>query len=976
MVQRITELSDISMARNKFIPRCFLCVIISVLKLFLLLVVVNNHTIANGEENSTGIECSQELVKQWHWVYWSDFNSTGIRCSIQCSPNCTCILDDVNVISDCTDGNVKVTQVGYPSTVRYLSWDDSILHIIKQRSFLRFGSTLQRLHLNNIHLQYLQPGVFAGLTDLRNLHITSNRLTNILAGVFGELSNLKRLFLEVNMLSEIHVRDFSGMVSLEWLYLRMNMIREIEMGVFDDLNQILGLLLHNNMLLEIQVGVFRKMINVMWLDLNSNLIQKIETGAFDDLIQLTQLNLWNNRLSEIQFEVFRGMSSLVTLDLDNNYIAHEIESETFKDLAQLSKLHLRNNMLSSIKAGVFKEMVNLEKIDLGYNIIREVEAGSFEELVQLRYLYLAENMLSDIQVGVFRGLVSLEVLLTKNNIIQRIETGSFDDLVELKKLWLNGNMISQIQVGAFRGMPNLSWLSLANNLILRIEARAFETVGNLIVLSLSNNSFSTLHSKIFQHLNKLQVLELQHNKLESLPEVIFHNLLEVRYLNLSFNNVNRVLTKLFLHCTSLETLDLQGNALLWIEQDALNGIDNTVTVAVSDFATCCFTTANCISPPPQSPYLTCKRLLPYDLLRITLWFVSSFAILGNVFVFYTKFRQKQEGNKVQVFLITNLSVSDLFMGIYLVILLSADMYYKGYFPSHSESWRRSMLCRIAGAFSVWSSEASTFLITLITIDRYLGIKYTFCNFRLRIKSARIATVFLWAIACGIAVAVFVLSEQDSDTYSVSEICVGLPLSRRSFHFINETTINPSSSFENQKAQILNIINNGSKIAMFLSIALFTCLNLICFFIIGYCYLSMFIYVRQTTKQSGRSPNLNEEIRIAIKMSLIVLTDFCCWVPVGILSILVQTGMVVVDPVAYAWIATFVLPINSSINPFMYTLGSLALDKMKSSGTKVRKGPGKGKQVPMKSIPSSGRQTSNTQPSALNLTSSMSGSKNN
>ena len=44
-------------------------------------------------------------------------------------------------------------------------------------------------------------------------------------------------------------------------------------------------------------------------------------------------------------------------------------------------------------------------------------------------------------------------------------------------------------------------------------------------------------------------------------------------------------------------------------------------------------------------------------------------------------------------------------------------------------------------------------------------------------------------------------------------------------------------------------------------------------------------------------------------------------------------MVEVDPVAYAWIATFVLPINSSINPFLYTLASLTFDKMKSSARK-------------------------------------------
>ena len=277
------------MARNKCISRCFLWVIISVLKLLLLLVVVNNQTIANGEENSPGIECSQELVKQWHWVYWSDFNSTGIKCNSQCSPNCTCILDDVNVISNCTVGNVKVTQVGYPSTVRYLSWDDSIVHIIKQRSFLRFGSNCKGCILTISISSIFIKVPFVGLTDLKYLNIASNRLTNILPGVFGE-------FLEGNMLSEVHVGDFSGMVNLEWLFLEKNMIYEIDVGVFDDLVQLLELPLHNNKLLKIPVGVFREMINVMVIDLNSNLIHTIETGAFDDLIKLTVLKLWNNRV--------------------------------------------------------------------------------------------------------------------------------------------------------------------------------------------------------------------------------------------------------------------------------------------------------------------------------------------------------------------------------------------------------------------------------------------------------------------------------------------------------------------------------------------------------------------------------------------------------------------------------------------------------------------------------------------------------
>ena len=134
--------------------------------------------------------------------------------------------------------------------------------------------------------------------------------------------------------------------------------------------------------------------------------------------------------------------------------------------------------------------------------------------------------------------------------------------------------------------------------------------------------------------------------------------------------------------------------------------------------------------------------------------------------------------------------------------------------------------------------------------------------------------------------------------------------------------------------------------MIFSIVLFTCVNLACFVIVGYCYLAIFIYVKRTAKESGRSPNSSEEIRMAVKMSLIVLTDFCCWVPIAVLSILVQAGLVEVDPVAYAWIATFVLPINSSINPFLYTLASGIWDKVKSSSRHSRTRQTEEERIPM------------------------------
>ena len=171
-------------------------------------------------------------------------------------------------------------------------------------------------------------------------------------------------------------------------------------------------------------------------------------------------------------------------------------------------------------------------------------------------------------------------------------------------------------------------------------------------------------------------------------------------------------------------------------------------------------------------------------------------------------------------------------------------------------------------------------------------------------------------------------------YSNSEVCVGLPISKYKFYNTSSAIVETKVTYTFQvylpdETDIVSQATfNYSKVSMYLSIAMFTCLNLVCFLVVGFCYTAIFITARQTTRASGRSRTSKEEMRMALRMSLLVLTDFLCWVPVGILSILVQAGAVQVSPTAYAWIATFVLPINSTINPFLYTLGGYLCDKKK------------------------------------------------
>ncbi|KAJ8302246.1 hypothetical protein KUTeg_021233 [Tegillarca granosa] len=54
----------------------------------------------------------------------------------------------------------------------------------------------------------------------------------------------------------------------------------------------------------------------------------------------------------------------------------------------------------------------------------------------------------------------------------------------------------------------------------------------------------------------------------------------------------------------------------------------------------------------------------------------------------------------------------------------------------------------------------------------------------------------------------------------------------------------------------------------------------------------------------------KEAAVARSLFMVVLTDFLCWFPVGIMADV------------YVWVTVFVIPINSALNPFLYTFSSI------------------------------------------------------
>ena len=309
-------------------------------------------------------------------------------------------------------------------------------------------------------------------------------------------------------------------------------------------------------------------------------------------------------------------------------------------------------------------------------------------------------------------------------------------------------------------------------------------------------------------------------------------------------------------------------------------------------------------------------------LRVFMWILGISALVGNAFVIILRLKEQatSETQHKQKIFICNLAISDALMGLYMVILASADLYYGDDYFNHSDEWREGAVCKVTGFLGLLSSEASVFFITLITVDRFICLVFPFSGVKMYVKSSKRCVWALWLVALIVSVVPVLMAGPESDFYDLSDVCIGLPLITRPSRF------NFESKGIGGKLDFSLPVAEESKPAWYFSIVLFLGLNLVCFSIILVCYITMFVAVRRTGQKVGRKDTANDEIRMAIKMGAIVGTDFVCWCPIILMGILSQATYVVIPLDAYVWLVVFVLPINSSLNPYLYTLTTLIAER--------------------------------------------------
>ena len=441
---------------------------------------------------------------------------------------------------------------------------------------------------------------------------------------------------------------------------------------------------------------------------------------------------------------------------------------------------------------------------------------------------------------------------------------------------------------------NLINLDLSGNRIKSVDMNIFQKLENLRILILSNNqiSFISCVGCTFDHMF-LQYVDLSNSQLRQFDTEPFAKFSNVKFLNLSSSPIHTIGEAGFSETPHLEVLDMRNIPLTSFPKTIIKDLHSLRNVYAENYKLCCkatlpdyFDLNKCFAPTDDIS--SCEELLRSNVYRFFLWIFASMSILGNTGSFIYRLCSKERTSKVGFdVLVTNLSVSDFLMGVYLVIIGAADRLYHGNYIWHDKAWKSSVFCQVAGCLSLLSSEVSAFIICLITLDRLLVFRYPFSAVRFRRRSAKVACGIAWALGFALAAVPLLPMTSHWRFYGQTGICIPLPITR-------------------------NIVS-GRKY----SFAVMSVLNLFLFVLIALGQLFIFLSVRHNSMATDPTRQ-SRDVAIARTLATIVLTDFLCWFPIGLLGLLASLGVSIPDEVNIG-IAIFVLPLNSALNPFLYTL---------------------------------------------------------
>ncbi|XP_014865872.1 PREDICTED: relaxin receptor 2 [Poecilia mexicana] len=554
-------------------------------------------------------------------------------------------------------------------------------------------------------------------------------------------------------------------------------------------------------------------------------------------------------------------------------------------------LSLRSNKIQILDDFVFSEYSALERLFLQNNSLQFISKHAFSGLYSLKKLFLSNNLISSLSPGVFKDLSQLEWLMLDHNPLSSLTHETFFGLRSLVFLSMVHTSLQQLPHPSFcQHMPALDWLDLEGNQIQTLNYSILKTCSKLEVLLLMDNRIMRIPEDTFQSLWKLGELNLSGNRINELPKNTFKNLSKsLLKLNISYNPLLRIHPSHFNHLTQLQSLALEGIEIPDIQTKMFLPMKNLSHIYFKKFQYCSYAPHVRSCKPNTDGISSFEDLLANMVLRVSVWVMAFITCFGNLLVIGMRSLIRAENN-LHAACIKVLCCADCLMGVYLFFVGVFDVKFRGQYNRNALLWMESVECRTIGFLAMLSSEVSVLLLTYLTLEKFLVIVFPFSNLRPGKLQTGVILSSIWLMGFIIAAVPLMNEDVFGNYYGRNGVCFPLHSDRQE---------KPTSK--------------GYSTGIFLG------LNLVAFLVIVFSYSSMFYSIYKTgINATDLRSRLHRDVAVANRFFFIVFSDALCWIPIFLVKILSLLEVEIPDTIS-SWVVIFILPINSALNPILYTL---------------------------------------------------------
>ena len=479
-------------------------------------------------------------------------------------------------------------------------------------------------------------------------------------------------------------------------------------------------------------------------------------------------------------------------------------------------------------------------------------------------------------------------LIIKVDDISVVNSETFSTFLYLKYLDLSDNRFSYFHTGGLRNLQLLAKLVMVNVSLSVIPEYFFQGLFNVKIILLKGNNICRIEKHAFHGMLSLPELDLSHQMLSNIASCSFFGLKVLKTLNVSYNLISTLNQNTLCGLHNLTVLDLTGNSIIIVHPSSFAVAMNLQILESSIQGICCYKSFEKCSPKIVDYFASCTSILADLALQYGVWSIAVLIIIGNIAALCTSLSLTSKQSKKRIIHALyqfNLTLSDLSMGCYFLLLALLNAVYEGDFVQVASLWKSGLPCKSLAFISFLSFQMTMYMTLILSLERCVALCMPMNTFLTRLRLARLVVLFGWILSAAI-VAFPVVTAYFHQIQLNNAMCI-MMVSFRQFHFSYGLTV-----------IILNSIIS-------------LCNIFLCSSVIHLLHQRKKRLAAMTSQQQHK----HRDATITIRIICIVLTNSTCWMFMVIMEILLQSGVAVREKI-FSISAVSALPVSALLNPIL------------------------------------------------------------